>query len=229
MKRRKAKEPQNQIQIDAYREKGPVQLGPWTSHLWRSDPRHLGFVLARYKFCAKMLAGKSKVLELGCGDAFGTMVVLQSVKSVHGIDFESLVLEDARARLAAEGVKHCSFATHDITERPLGKKFDAAYSLDVIEHIPPEAEDRFMANVCNSLRPHAICIIGTPNVEAQKYATPASAEGHINLKSAASLKELMLRYFHNVFIFSMNDEIVHTGFYPMAHYLLGVGVEIRRR
>jgi hypothetical protein len=25
-----------------------------------------------------------------------------------------------------------------------------------------------------------------------------------------------------VFLFSMNDEVVHTGFYPMAHYLFAV-------
>jgi hypothetical protein len=29
-------------------------------------------------------------------------------------------------------------------------------------------------------------------------------------------------YFHNVFVFSMNDEVVHTGYYPMAHYLFAV-------
>ncbi len=228
MKKRKAKEPQNQMQVDTYQERGPVQLGPWTSHIWRSDPRHLGFVLARYKFCAKMLAGKAEVLEVGCGDAFGTIVVLPEVKSVHGIDFEPLVIEDAQTRLAAEGVERCSFSVHDITERPLDRKFDAAYSLDVIEHIPPESEDRFMANICNSLRPHAVCIIGTPNIEAQKYATPASAEGHVNLKSAESLKKLLSHYFDNAFIFSMNDEVIHTGFYPMAHYLLGVGVGVKK-
>jgi hypothetical protein len=26
-------------------------------------------------------------------------------------------------------------------------------------------------------------------------------------------------FIHNVFIFSMNDEVVHTGFHPLAHYL----------
>jgi len=30
----------------------------------------------------------------------------------------------------------------------------------------------------------------------------------------------MERHFHNVLIFSMNDEVVHTGFYPMAHYFV---------
>jgi hypothetical protein len=32
----------------------------------------------------------------------------------------------------------------------------------------------------------------------------------------------MERYFHAVFLFSMNDEVVHTGFAPMAHYLIAV-------
>jgi hypothetical protein len=30
----------------------------------------------------------------------------------------------------------------------------------------------------------------------------------------------MERYFHTVCVFSMNDEVVYTGFYPVAHYLL---------
>ena len=29
--------------------------------------------------------------------------------------------------------------------------------------------------------------------------------------------------FHNVFIFGVNDEVVHTGFIKMAHYLIGMG------
>jgi len=34
----------------------------------------------------------------------------------------------------------------------------------------------------------------------------------------------MLRHFHEAFIFSMNDEVVHTGFYPLAHYLFALCV-----
>lgn len=29
--------------------------------------------------------------------------------------------------------------------------------------------------------------------------------------------------FRDVFLFSMNDEVVHTGFTPMAHYLFAIG------
>jgi 2-polyprenyl-3-methyl-5-hydroxy-6-metoxy-1,4-benzoquinol methylase len=220
----KTKEPQNQFQYDTYLNRGPVELGPWTSHIWRTDPRHLGFLLARYKFCAKMLAGKGQVLEVGCGDGFGSPIVAQTVGAVHGIDFDSLIIEDARTRAEAESFSKVSFSVLDITHEHPGQMFDAAFSLDVIEHIPPALEQAFMANLHASLRTDAICLIGTPNVEAQRFATPASAEGHINLKSAADLRALLSQYFHNVFIFSMNDEVVHTGFYPMAHYLFAMGV-----
>ena len=30
--------------------------------------------------------------------------------------------------------------------------------------------------------------------------------------------------FYNILLFSMNVEIVHTGFYPMTHYLICVGI-----
>jgi hypothetical protein len=35
------------------------------------------------------------------------------------------------------------------------------------------------------------------------------------------------QHFHSVFVFSMNDEVVHTGFYPMSHYLLGLACHRR--
>ncbi len=32
----------------------------------------------------------------------------------------------------------------------------------------------------------------------------------------------MSEYFHNVFMFSMNDEVVHTGYHRMAHYVIAL-------
>ncbi len=216
-------EPQNQIQFDTYDKKGGVILGPYSSHIYRSDPRHLSFLLARYKFISKMLKGKKKVLEIGCGDSFGTALILQTVESVHAIDIEPLVIEDNLKRTAHEGWR-CSYEVLDITSNIPKERFDGAFALDVIEHIPPEREEYFMKNIFSSLNEDAMLLIGTPNITAKQYASPASAEGHINLKNENSLRNLMSKYFRNVFIFSMNDEVVHTGYSPMAHYLLGMGV-----
>jgi len=37
----------------------------------------------------------------------------------------------------------------------------------------------------------------------------------------------MNRYFHQSFLFGVNDEVVHTGFYPMCHYLMALGCSPR--
>lgn len=221
------KEPQNQSQIDDFKQLGPATFGPWTSHIWRQDPRHMCFLLSRYKFVAKMLRGKDAVLEVGCGDAVGTPIVLQAVGRVHGVDFEPLVLMDAMERYRREGIERASFSVHDVTSGPPPGRFDAAFSLDVIEHVPPGMEDIFIDNICAALGEHAVFVVGTPNVTANEYASPASKAGHINLKSAESLHGVLARRFHNVFDFGMNDEVVHTGYASMAHYLFAVGVGLK--
>ena len=225
--KKKTNEPQNQPQYDEYVRQGPIQFGPWTSANFRLDPKRFLFQLARYKFCAKMLAGKSKVLELGCGDAPGVPIVLQTVESIHGIDIEPLVIEDNLARFSKEKFLNVSFAVHDLFKEPLPEKFDAVYSLDVIEHIPSEIEESLMKNLTRSLTPQAVCVIGTPNETSQAYASLYSVAGHVNLKNGETLRILLEKYFHNVFIFSMNDEVVHTGFTAMAHYIFGMGVGLR--
>ena len=79
-----------------------------------------------------------------------------------------------------------------------------------------------MENLLASIPPEAPVIIGIPSLESQVYASPQSKAGHVNCKSGVDFKRDLEQYFHNVFVFSMNDEVVHTGYYPMAHYLLAV-------
>ncbi|MFT5130609.1 MAG: hypothetical protein ACI8W8_004240, partial [Rhodothermales bacterium] len=71
-------------------------------------------------------------------------------------------------------------------------------------------------------------ILGMPSIESQAYASPASREGHVNCKTQEQFKALLDRYFHHVFPFSMNDEVVHTGFARMANYLLVLACGTRR-
>lgn len=199
-----------------------LHLGPWTSYSLMHDPKHMAFVLSRYKFCAKMLAGKSRVLEVGCGDGFGAPIVAQEVGALHCIDWEERNIVGNRRRLAF--LKNVSFDVLDISEsRPTGT-YDGIFNIDVIEHLEPEFEKRFVENMVASLSAQGVLIVGTPNETAAQYATHRSDHQHINLKTAKTLNELLARYFSNVFLFSMNDEMVHTGYYPMAHYLFAMGV-----
>ena len=204
----------------------PIPLGPLASYSVLNDPKHMCFVLSRYKFCAKMLTGKESVLEVGCGDALGIPIVAQDARYVLGIDVDSRLIKGNRSRLKM--IKNLNFKKIDICQRIPKGKFDAVYSIDVIEHLDRHLEKSFIENICKVLKDDGVCIIGTPNKNAGKYATKRSRIQHINLKDHKTLRKLFQRYFINTFIFSMNDELVHTGFYAMAQYLFAVGVGVKR-
>jgi SAM-dependent methyltransferase len=216
------REPQYQGHLTLRDSAGLTPLGLTANRVWDGDPRRLLFMLARVKFVSKMLSGKQKVLEVGCGDAFSSRIVQQEVGELCAIDFDPVFVADVNERMDKKW--RFEARVHDIVEAPVQGPFDAAYTLDVIEHIDKKDEHRFMANVADSLVDQGVLIVGSPSIQSQAYASDISKEGHVNCKDADELKELMLDYFHNVFIFSMNDEVVHTGFYPMAHYLFGMGV-----
>lgn len=200
-------------------------LGPRASYSVIHDARHLLFVLARYKFAAKILAGKKRILEVGCGDAFGSPIVAQVAEQVLCIDIDPRLIEGNRQRLA--DIEKLSFDVLDITEKAPAGRFDAAYSIDVLEHIPAAAEAAYFDNLCACLEQDAVFVVGTPNIEAERFASKPGHSPHVNLKDEQTLRETLGRRFRNVFVFSMNDEVVHTGFSPMAHYLMGVGVGLR--
>ena len=214
------REPQYQRAVDIKDDQGFARLGLLSNQTWHDDPWHLLFILARYKFVSKMLSGKKRVLEIGCGDSLGTRVVLQEVEQVCAVDFDPVLVKDAQDRMDERW--KVDYRVHDIVAGPVDGQFDAAYAIDVIEHIPSEDETQFMAHIVQSLDEPGVLVIGTPSLRSQVYASDDSKLGHVNCKDHLELKELMLEYFHNAFIFSMNDEVIHTGFYPMAHYLFAL-------
>jgi 2-polyprenyl-3-methyl-5-hydroxy-6-metoxy-1,4-benzoquinol methylase len=198
---------------------GQKELGShWTYNLW-NDPKRLGFVLSRYKFAAKMGCRGRRVLELGCSEGIGAPILAEQATAYTGIDIDEPAIEAARRNWAGERL---SFLSGDFLDKPVGS-FDAVVSLDVVEHIQPDAAPLFFDAVAANLDGDGVAVVGTPNATSEAYASEASRRGHVNLYEAPRLRESLERIFHNVFMFGINDEIVHTGFAPMAHYLVAVG------
>jgi 2-polyprenyl-3-methyl-5-hydroxy-6-metoxy-1,4-benzoquinol methylase len=214
------REPQYNRLLEIRDEVGITPLGLMTNQVWHEDPRRLTFILSRYKFVSKMLSGWSNIAEVGCGDAFGTRIVQQEVDKVTVYDFDPIFIEDIERR--ADQRWPVEPVLHNILDAPLPERHSAIYSLDVIEHIPVDQEDLFLRHLRDSLTQTGVLIIGTPSLESQTYASPQSKIGHVNCKSGRSLKAFLQEYFETVFLFSMNDEVVHTGFYPLAHYLFAL-------
>lgn len=191
-------------------------VGGMTADYWERDPKRLAFVTARYKFVARMLEGRGLVLEVGCADGFASRIVRQHVGFLTAVDIDEASIAEAKAHQSQRWP--IDFNVHDMLAEPM-PGFDAVYCLDVLEHIAPEDEPAFLLNLRRSAR---VALVGTPSLESQRYASELSRKGHVNCKSGPDLKRALEVHWSNVFIFSMSDEVVHTGFQPMAHYLFAL-------
>jgi len=223
----KTVDPVNAPILTILEEHGRAPLGLHANKQWFEDPRHLLFSMARYKFVAKLLAGSGHALEIGCGDGFNARLVRQDVQKLTLTDIDPLFVADAVNRRTPEW-DYEAFV-HDILTGPVPGRFDAIYTLDVLEHVAQEREDVFLRNATASLAEGGVMIVGMPSVESQVYSKPASVTGHINCKTQADLKTLMRKYFTNVFMFSMNDEVVHTGYAKLAHYIFALCCGLKAR
>jgi 2-polyprenyl-3-methyl-5-hydroxy-6-metoxy-1,4-benzoquinol methylase len=205
---------------------GNTVLGTNTSRILAEDPKLLLFTLSRYKFVSKIFHDKKHVLEIGCQEGFGAQIVAKNVESYLGTDYYLPYIEHA---MKFSKRNNMEFQPFDILESAIlrnpsdNSKFDGVFALDVLEHIDKQNDDIFMKNTRDSLDDNGVMIVGMPTIESQVYASRASKAGHINCKSVVELKQLFSQYYKFVFIFSLNDEVVHTGFWPMSHYVVAIG------
>ena len=143
MARRKMRDPVNQPNVEFIDKRGPVSLGLLKGREWIEDPRRFVFSLARYKFVAKMLAGRTNVIEIGCGDAFAAPIVMQEVAKLTVTDFDGEFIEDADQRRTPE--YPYKTVVHDFLDGPLlaQQGGHVAVQHPVVEGVgPPEDHHR---------------------------------------------------------------------------------------
>ena len=211
----------NKVQEDS--ELGrTILLGQINSHsLWK-DPKHLGFTLSRYKFAAKMLHDRKMIVDIGCGEGIGCLMLKAETKAkIIGVDLDSEQISYANENIKPLG--GVDFICQDLVNEKIGiDGVDGLVSIDVLEHIHHDEEEKFLTNTLSCLTENAVAVFGTPTIYSQEHMAKRSQIGHINLFDEERLKNTLLKYFSYVFVFSMNDEMVHTGFPKMAHYFMAL-------
>ena len=221
-------EKQYSVLDDNEKKIGLAQFGPMASFTWNTDPKRLLFVLSRYKFAARILEGFDNVLEIGCGDGFAARIVSQHVKRLVISDVDPKMVDRARKIQSSSFPVDCichNFVTDQLEIS--SKIFNGVYLLDVLEHIDERDENLFFKNVKDCMSPDGTIVVGMPSLESQEYASEESKEGHINCKTKEGLHNLMKKHFRSCSAFSMNDEVVHTGFARMSNYVFCVGSGLR--
>jgi SAM-dependent methyltransferase len=109
-----------------------------------------------YEFLAPLVAGQ-RVLEVGCGEGYGTALLARSAARIVGVDYDA-----AAAAHAARSYPAARFARANLAALPVPSgSFDALVSLQVIEHVWNHAE--FVGECRRAVRPGGRLLVSTPN------------------------------------------------------------------
>ena len=189
-------------------------LGPINGESLLKDPKHFGFVLSRYKFAAKMLKNCKHIIDIGCGEGLGELVFqAETCAKITGIDFDEDQINYSIKQVLPHTKKRVNFICQDLINEPYkGEGADGLACIDVIEHIHLSEEEQFLKNCLTPLEKGGIAVFGTPNkLATTQYTNPRNQKGHINSFDPNRLISTLERHLSKVFLFSMNDEIVHVG------------------
>ena len=197
-----------------------MTFGLHWSHGFYIDPKRLAFVLTRYQVAADMHPG-GPILELGCSEGIGVPTLTHHGDAYTGVDYDHEALGTARQTYAQHRFIHADF---------MGQTFgcfEMVVSLDVVEHIYPQDERSYFDTVWRNTSPSGVAVIGTPNISSQVHASRISQLAHVNLFDPQRLQRALASFFHHVFCFGLNDEVLHTGFGPMSHYIVCLACQRR--
>ncbi len=127
--------------------------------------------LHRYRFAAEWVAG-CRVLDLGCGEGYGSHLLSRTALHVTGLDIDAACTRHAAAKYQQPNL---TFVTGSMTEIPVDGSglFDRVVCFEALEHI--SAHDELMTEVRRVLAPGGLFVVSTPD---KKYY--ADADGFDN-------------------------------------------------
>lgn len=127
------------------------------------------------------------VLEVGCGDGYGSDLLSESARIIHAIDKSEDVIRYAKKRYPSKKIQF-----HAMQIPPIAfsdDTFDLAFAFQLIEHLDhPEA---FLEEVHRTMKPGAQLLITTPN----RHFSLAPNPYHVKEYSAGELRDLLSRFF----------------------------------
>jgi 2-polyprenyl-3-methyl-5-hydroxy-6-metoxy-1,4-benzoquinol methylase len=98
-----------------------VTLGPYFSFIVRKSPRRMLHLLSYYKFAAKMIGPGKRVLDVGCSEGFGTILLAEAATACLGVDLDADAVATANASVASDTLR---FSVMDVLATDPGR-FDA--------------------------------------------------------------------------------------------------------
>lgn len=148
--------------------------------------------LHRYVFACELVSQKD-VLDIACGEGYGSHLLAASARTVIGVDLSDDVIQHARMKYVTPGLE---FRQGDCTCIPLDdESVDVVISFETIEH--HDKHEAMLSEIKRVLRPDGLLVISTPERCFMNELSDQRNEFHVKELSLLEFTELLARYFKN--------------------------------
>jgi len=168
--------------------------------LEKETPLMIARHFCAYKF-ANAFVGAKVVLDIGCGEGYGSDFLSNYAKSVLGIDYDKAVISYARDKY---NKKNLQFMVLDIKDLiSLTKKFDVICSFQNIEHI--RETDKLLKDISSLLNDDGVFICSTCNMkDASPGRTTPFNNFHVKEYRFSEFQGLLEAHFSSVEMTGLN-------------------------
>lgn len=118
------------------------------------------FHIQRYVFARKFVE-KKVVLDIACGEGYGSFLLAENAKRVEGVDNSNVAINEAVLKYKKENL---SFSEGDATWLGFDDAvFDVVISFETIEHLSVNDQRKFLVELRRVLKPGGLLVISTPD------------------------------------------------------------------
>lgn len=177
----------------------PENQLPWTGE--RYVPQITGEIqlehVHRYLLAREYAKGKD-VLDIACGEGFGSAILAQASRRVVGVDIAAEAIKHAAASYQ---LKNVEFRQGSCAEIPLEKQsIDLVVSFETIEH--HDEHKAMMAEIKRVLRPDGMLIISSPDKKEYSILPNYRNPFHVRELFKEEFEDLIRTYFKNAVLVS---------------------------
>ena len=144
----------------------------------------------RYALALKLVEGHS-VLDIACGEGYGSNILAGKAASVVGVDICEDAVRHAREKYIR---KNLNFIQGDCTDIPLGDaSVEVVVSFETIEH--HDQHDEFLSEIKRVLVPGGLLIISSPDRREYSDVTGYDNEYHVKELYLSEFDALLKQHF----------------------------------
>lgn len=164
--------------------------------------------LKAYSFVRDNVDDKS-VLDVGCGDGYGSAYLAERAKFVQGVDYEPEVVLSAQKKYKADNLRYLAMDALKLEFKD--QEFDIVCSFQVIEHLPEELISVYLNELKRVLKDKGTLYLSTLNLDKvmKSPKTYKKNPAHCKEFRLEELRETLLKFFKKVTIYGQHLSLRH--------------------